>query len=65
MADTAYSRTNPFPAKLVENRLLSGANSGKEVRQIVFDLAGSGLEYRVGQRLVCVQQMPKRMWRLF
>jgi len=49
--DCAYSRLNPFSAKLLENRLLSGEGSGKEVRHIVFDLADSGMEYRVGQSL--------------
>ncbi len=54
MADSVYSRTNPFPAKLVENTLLSGKTSAKEARKIAFDLSGSGLEYRVGQSLgVC------------
>lgn len=46
-----YSRLNPFPATLLENRLLSGAGSNKEIRHFVFELSGSGLAYRVGQSL--------------
>lgn len=48
---TIYSRQNPFPAVLVENRVLSGKNSAKEVRHVSFDLSGSGMTYRVGQSL--------------
>jgi sulfite reductase (NADPH) flavoprotein alpha-component len=48
---SAYSRLNPFPAILVENRLLSRVGSSKEVRHIVFELNGSSLNYRVGQSL--------------
>jgi sulfite reductase (NADPH) flavoprotein alpha-component len=59
---TGYSRLNPFPAPLVLNRLLSGKGSSKEVRQIAFDLAGSGMEYRVGQSLgVCPSNAPENV----
>ncbi len=51
---SVYSRANPFTATLIENRLLSAVGSAKEVRHFVFDLTGSGMEYRVGQSLgVC------------
>lgn len=49
--DCPYNRLNPFGATLLENRLLSGEGSGKEVRHLVFELGDSGLEYRVGQSL--------------
>lgn len=48
---SAYSRTHPFPATLLENRLLSRPGSSKEIRHFVFDLQGSGLTYRAGMSL--------------
>ena len=48
---SAYSRKNPFPAKLVTNRLLSAQGSGKEIRHFEIDLTGSGLSYEVGDAL--------------
>ena len=47
----AYSRSAPLKARLKANRLLSGEGSAKETRQIVFDLAGSGLTYEAGDAL--------------
>jgi sulfite reductase (NADPH) flavoprotein alpha-component len=46
-----YSRTNPFPARLLENRLLTSASSAKEVRHFAISLEGSGLNYEVGDAL--------------
>jgi sulfite reductase (NADPH) flavoprotein alpha-component len=46
-----YSKKNPFPARLLTNRLLNAAGSGKEVRHYEISLAGSGLEYEVGDAL--------------
>lgn len=46
-----YSKKNPFPARLLANRLLSGKNSGKEVRHYEISLAGSGITYEVGDAL--------------
>ena len=47
----AYCKENPFPAVLVGNRVLNGPGSAKEVRHIEIALAGSGLEYEVGDAL--------------
>ena len=47
----AYSRKNPFPAKLLTNRCLSAEGSGKEVRHYEISLAGSGLAYEAGDAL--------------
>lgn len=49
--DSLYSRLNPFPATLLENRLLSRPGSDKEIRHFVFDISGSGMSYHVGQSL--------------
>ena len=48
---TIYSRKNPFPARLLANRLLNAEGSGKEVRHYEISLAGSGLTYQVGDAL--------------
>jgi sulfite reductase (NADPH) flavoprotein alpha-component len=46
-----YSRNNPFPARLLVNRLLTGNGSAKEVRHFAISLEGSGLVYEVGDAL--------------
>ncbi|HMJ91144.1 MAG TPA: sulfite reductase subunit alpha, partial [Candidatus Acidoferrum sp.] len=48
---TDHSRKNPFPARLIENRLLTSSGSGKEVRHVAISLEGSGLNYEVGDAL--------------
>jgi sulfite reductase (NADPH) flavoprotein alpha-component len=48
---TAYSKDRPFPARLIENRLLSKPGSAKETRHFVVDLRGSGLRYTAGDSL--------------
>lgn len=47
----AWSRNNPFPARLITNRLLNGPGSAKETRHIEFSLEGSGLSYEPGDAL--------------
>ncbi|CAB4243150.1 Sulfite reductase, alpha subunit (Flavoprotein) [Methylacidimicrobium sp. AP8] len=49
--NTPYSRANPFPARITENRLLTLPGSEKETRHIVVDIAGSGISYQVGDSL--------------
>jgi sulfite reductase (NADPH) flavoprotein alpha-component len=46
-----FSRTNPFPARLIANRILNGAGSAKETRHIEISLEGSDLAYEVGDAL--------------
>jgi sulfite reductase (NADPH) flavoprotein alpha-component len=46
-----YSRSNPFPARLLQNVLLNRAGSAKEVRHYELSLAGSGLVYEAGDAL--------------
>ncbi len=46
-----YSRSNPFPARLLKNVLLNKPGSGKEVRHYEISLDGSGLSYEVGDAL--------------
>jgi sulfite reductase (NADPH) flavoprotein alpha-component len=46
-----YTRTNPFPARLVVNRRLSGPESEKDTRHFEVDLTGWGLSFEVGDSL--------------
>lgn len=50
-AAVVCDRQQPWPAALLENRLLNGPGSAKETRQLVFDLGGSGLRYEAGDAL--------------
>lgn len=46
-----YSKEQPFPARVTDNRLLTKPGSSKETRHFVVDLAGSGLHYKAGDSL--------------
>jgi len=46
-----YTRSNPFPGKLVVNRRLSGPESGKDTRHFEIDLTGWGLSFEVGDSM--------------
>lgn len=50
-AKSTFSKTNPFPAKLLKNVLLNKPGSAKEVRHYEISLAGSGLTYEAGDAL--------------
>src|ERR1700681_2945756 len=43
-----YTRSNPFPGKLMVNRRLSGPESEKDTRHFEIDLSGWGLSFEVG-----------------
>lgn len=49
-----FNRKNPFPAKLLVNRLLTDASSSKETRHYEISIAGSGLSYEAGDALCVV-----------
>jgi len=51
VASSRYTRTNPFPARLVVNRRLSGPESEKDTRHFELDLTGWGLNFEVGDSL--------------
>ncbi len=46
-----YTRSNPFPGKLVVNRRLSSDDSKKDTRHFEIDLTGWGLSFEVGDSL--------------
>src|SRR6185312_13180884 len=48
---SVFSKDNPFPARMAENRLLTKPGSGKETRHFVVELTGSGLHYKAGDSL--------------
>ena len=50
-ASSVFSKDQPFPARLRENRLLNKPGSHKETRHLVVDLAGSGVTYKAGDSL--------------
>ncbi|MEM8941178.1 MAG: sulfite reductase flavoprotein subunit alpha, partial [Pseudomonadota bacterium] len=50
-ADSLWTRKNPYPARILENRLLSSSGSAKEIRHFSFDLADSGIRYEAGDAL--------------
>ncbi|MBJ7259492.1 MAG: sulfite reductase subunit alpha [Chthoniobacterales bacterium] len=47
----AYSRKNPFPARLTKSAPLTRGGSGKETLHFEVSLAGSGLAYEAGDSL--------------
>ena len=51
VAASAYTRKNPFPARLCVNRMLSGAGSEKETRHFELEIEGSGLVYECGDSI--------------
>src|SRR5436189_2587681 len=51
VAAPRYTRANPFPARLVVNRRLSGPESEKDTRHFELDLTGWGLSFEVGDSL--------------
>jgi len=59
-SEKAWSKKNPFPAKLLQNQPLNAPGSSKDTRHIAFSLTGSGLTYEVGDALgVFVQNCPE------
>ncbi len=50
-AHATFTKDNPFPARLTENRLLNKAGSAKDTRHFVVSLAGSGLSYKAGDSI--------------
>lgn len=46
-----WSKSNPFPARLIKNRKLNAEGSQKETRHFEISLEGSGLHYEAGDAL--------------
>ncbi|MDQ8024081.1 MAG: sulfite reductase subunit alpha [Moraxellaceae bacterium] len=51
VAPAAFARNRPLQARLIRNRLLNAEGAGKETRQFVFDIAGTGFAYEAGDAL--------------
>lgn len=50
-APAAYTKANPYGSRLIINKRLNAAGSGKDVRQFGFDLGDSGISYEAGDAL--------------
>jgi sulfite reductase (NADPH) flavoprotein alpha-component len=50
-SSTGYTRTHPFPARLLTNRRLNAPGSAKDTRHFEISLKDSGLSYEVGDAL--------------
>src|SRR5438132_11122976 len=46
-----YTRSNPFPGKMLVNRRLRGTESAKDTRHFEIDLTGWGLSFEVGDSM--------------
>lgn len=46
-----FSKKNPCPATLIENRLLNGQGSAKDTRHIAFAIPAEGMDYEAGDAL--------------
>lgn len=46
-----FTRTNPFPARLISNERLTHIDAPKDTRHVVIDLLDSGIEYQAGDSL--------------
>lgn len=53
-AKSAYNRKNPFPAKLLVNRIITALDSSKETRHYEISIADSGLSYEAGDALCII-----------
>lgn len=48
---SAYTKDNPFPARVVESRVLNRPGTAKETRHFAVSIVGSGLRYEPGDSL--------------
>jgi len=55
-AKSKWNKKNPYLAEMLENRLLSGANSKKEIRHLSFNLSESLINYEAGDSLGVVPE---------
>ncbi|MBE3639615.1 diflavin oxidoreductase [Mangrovicoccus algicola] len=51
LTKSGWSRKTPYRSRVVDNRILSGAESAKEIRHIAFSLGDSGMSYEAGDAL--------------
>ncbi|WP_247744948.1 sulfite reductase flavoprotein subunit alpha [Shimia sp. R11_0] len=48
---SGWGRKNPYVSTMLDNRIVSGSKSAKEIRHIAFDLGDSGMSYEAGDAL--------------
>ncbi len=51
VAQSIYSKQNPYPAELLVSQKITGRDSAKDVRHVEIDLGESGLTYQAGDAL--------------
>ncbi|MEL7026828.1 MAG: flavodoxin domain-containing protein, partial [Pseudomonadota bacterium] len=56
-----WSRSNPFAAKVVDRRLLSGEGSTKEIHHIALSIEGSGIDYAAGDSIAVIPTNPPHL----
>jgi len=49
--EEGFSKTNPYPARLIINERLNSGSAAKDTRQFGFDLGSSGIQYEAGDAL--------------
>lgn len=59
--EDGYSKTNPFPAPILNNYNLNSQKSERETHHIEFSLEGSGLEYEAGDALSVQPENPAQV----
>jgi len=50
-ATAQFTKNNPFPSRITENRVLNNPGSAKDTRHFVVNLIGSDLSYKAGDSL--------------
>ncbi|MCH2165853.1 MAG: sulfite reductase flavoprotein subunit alpha [Marinovum sp.] len=50
-ASSGFGRKNPYVSTMIDNRVISGSKSAKEIRHIAFDLGDSDMTYEAGDAL--------------
>jgi len=61
IAASDYSRSNPFPAEVLDNLNLNGRGSARETRHLELSLEGSNLQYEAGDSLGIYPQNHPRL----
>ncbi|MEM7277152.1 MAG: assimilatory sulfite reductase (NADPH) flavoprotein subunit [Pseudomonadota bacterium] len=58
VSNPTYSAEHPLQAELLVNQKITGRNSDKDVRHLVFDIEGSSLSFEPGDSLGVIVQNP-------
>eukprot|EP01103_Thecamoeba_quadrilineata_P009717 TRINITY_DN1955_c0_g1_i3.p1 TRINITY_DN1955_c0_g1~~TRINITY_DN1955_c0_g1_i3.p1 ORF type:complete len:618 (-),score=136.84 TRINITY_DN1955_c0_g1_i3:70-1716(-) len=56
----SFNQTNPYYAKVIANERISDPSSERDVRNVVFDIGDSGIQYSPGDVVWLLPRNPKR-----